>query len=559
MIWGDGLRTNPGALQAQAAQLMSAHAGLNSAISASNGTELGPWRGDAARKERSTHRRMVDAMERQADALPRAADALNSAAQSFQSLQNTQQQAISRAASWQFRYNDWGFVNDVAGFNLDPRRPFIRADLQRIGVSITLRLNAADATLAGRLGILAIRMGLSGLVDAAKNAFADMAMWTGDKIMDGLEWSADKIRDAAEWGKDKVTDVIDWGRRGAEAALPAWERLKDTLGTKPRWLDDLLTKGEVPQIAEVAGSALYVAGQTVGVGLNFVTGEDKHMFDDGTPWTGTPESYNQPNYSGVDSVMETAMDVYNTHDKEDMHDRASVQVTAVTDANGNTRFIVAVPGTTEGLGGRGWFGSESGTDWPANLKGVGFGTTSGTEAAMTAVDRAVEQYLRDNPDARVATGANGRPQVLLTGHSQGGIIAGNMASNSDFANRYSVEGIVSAGSPQQTLPIPSNVPVYNFQNQLDPVPRVDLGGRNVDGSSNVQPNITNIYIPHSGSPSPTHTHEQGYYMQGITDLSNGGGSAQNQQHMQSMNNQLGGFFNGTTQAYRVEYGREVER
>lgn len=559
MIWGDGLRTNPGALQARAAQLMSAHSGLTNSIEASKGTDLGPWRGDAARAERSTHRRMVDAMERQADALPRAAEALNSAAQSFQSLQNTQHQAVSRAASWQFRYNNWGYVSDVAGFNLDPRRPFIRADLQRIGVSVTLRLNAADATLAGRLGILAIRMGLGGLVDDAKNAFTDLAMWSGDKIMDGLDWSADKIRDAAEWGKDKVQDVIDWGRRGAEAARPAWERLKDTLGTKPRWLDDLLTKGEVPQISEVAGSALYVAGQATGVAVNFLTGEDKHMFDDGTPWTGTPERYNQPNYGGVEDVMATAMDVYNTHDKADMHDRASIQVTAVTDADGNTRFIVAVPGTTEGLGGGGWFGSEAGTDWPANLKGVGFGTTSATEAAMTAVDRAIEQYRQDNPNARVAVGANGQPQLLLTGHSQGGIIAGNMASNTDFANRYSVEGIVSAGSPQQTLPIPTDTRVYNFNNTLDPVPRVDLGGVNVDGSTNHQPNVTNIYIPHSGSPLPTHTHEQGYYMEGITDLANGNGSPQNQQHMASMNQELGSFFNGTTQAYRVEYGREVQR
>lgn len=553
MIWGDGLGVNPGALHAKAARLLESEAGLRRTAAAIEATDVGSWRGDAARAERSERRRIIDDLDRQADALPRAASALRDAGDQFAGIQATQGRAIASAGSWQYRYTDAGVVLSTAqGINLDPRRPFVRAQLQGIAVNVTIRLNATDLALGGRLGVLALQFGVSSLVDAVGNGLLDAGEWLGDKILDGLDWSRDRIRDAYEWGQDRVRDVVDWFHRGTEAAGPAWTRFLDTLGTRPQWFDDLVTRGELPQVAEVLGSTLFTGAQLVGAGWDFVTGERHHLFDDGRPWVGAVEPYRQSNYTGVQDVMATAMDVYESRGT-DPDGRPAVQVTAVEGPDGTVRYIVAIPGTTEDLTSLdGWSGSNAGTDWAANLKGVGFGTSSATEAAMQAVDLAIQKDMA----ARRLTGT---PQLLLTGHSQGGIIAANMAADPSFSSRYNVQGIVSAGSPQQTIPIPSDVAVYNFQNALDPVPRVDLGGLNVDGTTNRQGNVTNIVIPHSGNPLPGHTHAQSYYQQGINELAGGGGSWQNQLQMEQLNSELGQFLNGETTAYRVEFGRETDR
>lgn len=551
MIWGDGVNANPGALQAKAAELMAAHTNLTAIQTAHDSTELGPWRGEAARAERDRHRTISAALDRQLASIPKAADALNDAAATLTGLQRTQHSAISRAASWQYRYNDWGVVRStVDGINLDPRRPFIRGDLQRIGISVTTRLNACDLELAAKLGRLVVTETLSEFGDDLKNGLITAGEWAGDQIMNGLEWSRDRIVDGYEWGQDRVEDVIGWFNDGLDAAQPAWERLRETLGTSPRWLTDLIDKGEVPQIAEVLGAAAFVAGQGAGVAWNFLSGEDKHFFDDGTPWSGDPTPHRQTNYTGVHDVMTTAMDMYATHDPDDPDDRASVQVTAVVGDGGTVRYIAAIPGSTEGMGAGGWFGRNSGMDWAANLRGVGFGDTAATHGAMDAINKAIEEDM-------ARRGLEGRPELLLTGHSQGGILAANMAADEEFMSRYDVKGIISAGSPQQTIPVPEGVQVYNFANEYDPVPAVDFNGRNVDLSVNEQPNVHTIVIPHSGSYLPTHTHEQSYYLEGIRDLQDGGGTAEQQAMMAQMNDQLGGFFGDTDGAYRVQYGRET--
>ena len=47
LSWGDGLRVNPGILQARAASLNQVHGRLESKIGEHEGIDLGPWRGGA--------------------------------------------------------------------------------------------------------------------------------------------------------------------------------------------------------------------------------------------------------------------------------------------------------------------------------------------------------------------------------------------------------------------------------------------------------------------------------------------------------------------------------
>jgi hypothetical protein len=66
--------------------------------------------------------------------------------------------------------------------------------------------------------------------------------------------------------------------------------------------------------------------------------------------------------------------------------------------------------------------------------------------------------------------------VLLVGHSQGGIIAGTLAADHDFVQRYGVTNVMTYGAPIDHLDIDPSVQVMQVQHTTDVVPRLDLGG-----------------------------------------------------------------------------------
>lgn len=553
LSWGDGLRVNPGILQARAASLNQVHGRLESKIGEHEGIDLGPWRGGAKDAQQSVHDKLVDSLRSHSRRIPPAADALGDAASSFTKIQQAQQNLITRAASWQFAIQDNGVLRDTAsGFlsKANPVRAFQRVRFQGSVISLVARLNVADVALAARLKA------------------ADF----GGKLLDGLGWLGGKIQDGLDWAKDKIEGAWEWGQGVADNlkerlghTAPAIRRLLETLGTAPNWLKDFITKGEIPQLAEVAGTALFIGGQAAGIPFNFITNEDQHLFDDGRAWMAGPEDVKErvvedPNFDSVNDIINPMMDVYHSHDPDDPNDHPEIQVTAVEGADGQVRYVVSIPGTTESMGTiDGWNGNAAGTDWAANLKGVGYGSTAATESIMNSIDQAIQR----DQEMRGISGA--KPEVLLTGHSQGGIIAGNIAASSDFTNKYEVGGVISAGSPVETLGVPEHIPVYNYQNALDPVPRTDLGGARWSPGEGVHfdtpSNVHNVVFPHEGSASPGHTHLQQTYADNIAELDKHKNSPfyPNARLQQDMDRDLGRFYNGTARdAYRVEYGRETD-
>ena len=120
---------------------------------------------------------------------------------------------------------------------------------------------------------------------------------------------------------------------------------------------------------------------------------------------------------------------------------------------------------------------------------------------------------------------------------------------------------MSAGSPQQTLAMNPDVPVYNFQGQYDPIPRLDLGGMRSDLSIDPASNVTNITLPHSGSGvgdlKPQYTHLQATYASDIAALQREGAPSQATQDLSRLEEELGMFFVGKTTSHTVEFGREV--
>ena len=96
-------------------------------------------------------------------------------------------------------------------------------------------------------------------------------------------------------------------------------------------------------------------------------------------------------------------------------------------------------------------------DMTTNLQGVG-GMPSDQLAA-------IQEAMKD---AGIAPGE----AVEFAGHSQGGIMAAQLAADPDVRSRYNVVSVVTAGSPTATI-APTDVPVLSYENSGDIVPGLD--------------------------------------------------------------------------------------
>ncbi|WP_108870395.1 putative T7SS-secreted protein [Tessaracoccus timonensis] len=543
MQWGDGLRAQPSELSAQAADLRSTSRTLGEVSDGLRSLDVGQWQGRAAEAEHKRRERQCEAIDRQIKQLDPIAEALETAASSLSDIQDAQRRTVDKAHRWQFEIGDWGWITDVAGFNIDPRRPFVRAGLAASVVSLTFRLNTTDGKLAAKLlwqdGLGDLRELGAGIRDGVEDAID----WTGDRIEDGLSWASD------QWD-EHVQPRID-------AAGAAWDRLKDGIDNPPQWFTDWVEDGKPPYISQVGGEAITVAARGIGIIANAITGEDQHIADDGLPWTGDTRVAGKGEIAGINDLMDITMDAYNRGDA----DRNSVTVTAVVGADGQVRYIASIPGTAEKMFTKaGWGGAPSGLDWSANFAHIGEGPTAATQGAADAVQQAIQQDIEYRRQRGLPV-PEGKPELLLTGHSQGGIIAGQMITSSHYLDGYDVKGIVSAGSPTETLNMDRSVPVTNFQTQYDPIPRADLDGRRVNGSVDPTSNVTNITMPHSGQNGPgdylpTYTHQQTTYQQDIATLSSGQGSPENVAAVRQLDEQYRHFLHGDTTTYKTQFGRE---
>ncbi|MFM5967922.1 MAG: hypothetical protein ACKOQ8_02625 [Micrococcales bacterium] len=91
--------------------------------------------------------------------------------------------------------------------------------------------------------------------------------------------------------------------------------------------------------------------------------------------------------------------------------------------------------------------------------------TATKDTATAASERAVLAALRS---AKVGAG----DEVMLVGHSQGGIIAANIASG---RHEFRVAGIVTFGSPIALAEVNSDTRVLALEHTNDPVPTLDTG------------------------------------------------------------------------------------
>lgn len=166
-------------------------------------------------------------------------------------------------------------------------------------------------------------------------------------------------------------------------------------------------------------------------------------------------------------LLQDAADVEHRSDE----DHSVLTVRRVVGTDGNGSWVVAIPGTTH------WsaFTDHGPSDATANLA-----TMAGVPSSLyPAINRALDAAMKE---AGVAAGTE---PVMLTGHSQGGIVATQLAADKTFRTKYDVREVVTAGSPIGRIDVPDDVNVLSLENRQDAVPHLD-GRANPDAINRVQ-------------------------------------------------------------------------
>jgi len=142
--------------------------------------------------------------------------------------------------------------------------------------------------------------------------------------------------------------------------------------------------------------------------------------------------------------------LYVTGARDDGPTEAQVSVQRLDHADGTRSWVVAVPGTEE------WtFGGPNPLDGLSDVELVG-----------TMPDDATALVVRAMSQAGIQPGE----PVLMAGHSEGGMVAGRIASDPVLSQHFDVAAVVTAGSPMAGYDIPPTTAALHLEHAQDFVP-----------------------------------------------------------------------------------------
>jgi hypothetical protein len=182
------------------------------------------------------------------------------------------------------------------------------------------------------------------------------------------------------------------------------------------------------------------------------------------------------------SSLADLVGVNSTTDRMGGGDATVIDVKKVVGPDGSEHWVVSLPSTQD------W--QTSGDGGALNDRDSNIALMLDNPLLRTAYERAVREAMRD---AGIPNGGD----VVLTGFSQGGILAASLAADASFP--YNTVGVVTNGSPIDTFDIPKHIPVYAFQHANDPVPMLD--GSVIGGSPS---NVHQIVLPPASDPIAAH-------------------------------------------------------
>ncbi|MFC0675567.1 hypothetical protein [Brachybacterium hainanense] len=331
--------------------------------------------------------------------------------------------------------------------------------------------------------------------------------WLEGPLENGMAHLAGTASDLIGWGVDAGIDALEGGLGLFGVNTDGIAQFQRDAGHLGGVLEDWATGRRVPTVAELGASSLLAAGSGL-IGLyEAATGTDTPLLDD------RPGGI----VDGITTSTEPARSPQTLQDLvlennglrrrgEEAVAAGNIGIQEVRSADGaEPVYIVQVPPTegeaiTDVPGAYGEQGNSR--DWGSNLRLV----AGQHPAAMDDVQAAMEA-------AGVPPGA----RVMLVGHSQGGIIANQLAADPGFNNAsgapgtYDITHTFSVGSPVQTVvPAQSTTESVNVHHGFglgpggvsgDLIPRLDLDGLQVDGGTLGAPNRHEVSLP--GYPVPS--------------------------------------------------------
>ncbi len=136
---------------------------------------------------------------------------------------------------------------------------------------------------------------------------------------------------------------------------------------------------------------------------------------------------------------------------------------------------------------------------------------TGLPAAATSLTGATSAYQRGVVEAMTKAGVTADDDVMLVGHSEGGMVAVNLAA--DPQTRFKITHVITAGSPigQTADDVPPDVQVLAIENDGDAVPTLD--GR----LNTAAPNCTTVTVHHNSGDAGTN-HGMDAYVPGGRDV-----------------------------------------
>lgn len=126
--------------------------------------------------------------------------------------------------------------------------------------------------------------------------------------------------------------------------------------------------------------------------------------------------------------------------------------------------------------------------WSVIIRGTQHWTAEGTNIQdlhtnLNAVAGLESDQTRAIKAAMADVGIKPTEAVEFVGHSQGGIIASQLASDAEVSSRYKVAAVLTAGAPTAGYDPNTSVGMLNLENTRDQVPALDGRGNNDHGNN----------------------------------------------------------------------------
>lgn len=294
---------------------------------------------------------------------------------------------------------------------------------------------------AGRLQGLSVQLRATLLATRWEGADAEAFRTEGLSALGRLDDWGERCRGAADQLRRDAEEQEEASSLGAERTLlAALEAIVRDAATAIAAGHGVGT-GALPELMPTAGPR-----------LSEQLGEYDDLEDDIAPITmslfSRPEGEDLIAPDSVSAIVENLRSVSGGQSD----DATSIRVQQILGADGENRYVVYIPGS---------YGDPANIVNPSDVNGNPMDWNQNLGAfngADTDSQQAVEAAMR-------AAGIPRGAEVLLAGHSQGGIVAGNLAADAEFnggSHGYTVTDVVTVGSPVEQISFPSGTSSLNL-------------------------------------------------------------------------------------------------